>query len=640
MGLLSPAMVTAPFPSAGLADHIDALPPGTRLGEFEVMGLLGVGGFGMVYQAFDHSLLRFVAIKEYMPSALVGRQQGLSLQVRSSSDEQSFQAGLASFIEEARLLAQFDHPSLVKVFRFWEANHTAYMAMPLYAGMTLKQARSQMRAAPPEAWMRKLLWSVASALRLLHQGQTLHRDVSPDNIFLQDSGPPVLLDLGAARRTLRERDGRYTAVLKVHYAPIEQYADATRQLRQGPWSDLYALGAVVHYCLSNDLPPPATQRLIDDGMVPLGRVVQTLQQQFGSRYSPPFVRAVAQCLGLQPGSRPQSVDEFLQALQLTSPPPGLENFDFRAELGDWWVGSPSAQAPALQADAGAQLSTAAAIPATVLLQPLAGLARQSPSDTAANLDLEIDWPVPPAAAPAAAPAAPAAPTAPAPAAPAAPATSPAPATPIAPGYARRRWLPWALALGAMLLLALAWRLGKPERPRYTPESEIINERAPAPPASLPASQPASQPASAPVSAASAAQEPASAAPAAPAFVPAFVPAGTASAVLPAPSTMRPRPAPAPQVRPPPSSAAPITVAPIQAPVPAPIAPAPQAPRVSIATSAPSDGPEAHCASASFLARPLCIHQECQKPALAQHPTCVAARRRQDEEARQRQLYSQ
>ena len=134
--------------------------------------------------------------------------------MRSSSDEQSFQAGLASFVDEARLLARFEHPSLVKVLRFWEANHTAYMVMPLYCGMTLKQARAHMRTPPPEAWLRTLLWSVTSALRVLHDGQTLHRDISPDNIFLQNHGPPVLLDLGAARHAISNR--RHPAELKVN----------------------------------------------------------------------------------------------------------------------------------------------------------------------------------------------------------------------------------------------------------------------------------------------------------------------------------------------------------------------------------------------------------------------------------------
>ena len=130
--------------------HVDALPAGTRLGEFEILALLGVGGFGMVYKAFDHSLYRAVAIKEFMPSALVARTADGALQVRSPADQPAFAAGLKSFVGEARLLAQFDHPSLVKVFRFWETNNTAYMVMPLYSGMTFKQARAQMRTPPSE----------------------------------------------------------------------------------------------------------------------------------------------------------------------------------------------------------------------------------------------------------------------------------------------------------------------------------------------------------------------------------------------------------------------------------------------------------------------------------------------------------
>ncbi|MBP7327339.1 MAG: serine/threonine protein kinase, partial [Alicycliphilus sp.] len=323
-------------PASGVS-HIDALPPGTRLAEFEILGLLGVGGFGMVYKAFDHSLHRAVAIKEYMPSALAGRSQGQSLWVRSSSDQQTFQAGLVSFVGEARLLAQFDHPSLVKVFRFWEANNTAYMVMPLYSGMTLKQARAQMRTPPPEAWLRKLLWSVLDALRVLHDGNTLHRDISPDNIFLQDNGPPVLLDLGAARHAINDQDRKHTAVLKVNYAPIEQYSDGDEELRQGPWSDLYSLAAVMHGCLANDTPLPATLRSIRDRMVSFSRIAKTVKRQFGVEYSAPFVAAIAQSLALRPEDRPQSIDAFLQTMEMTSAPDDVQHFDFRAELGDIWV---------------------------------------------------------------------------------------------------------------------------------------------------------------------------------------------------------------------------------------------------------------------------------------------------------------
>lgn len=327
---------SSPAPAKGVL-HVDALPVGSRLGEFEVLSLLGVGGFGMVYKAFDHSLHRAVAIKEFMPAALVARTDDGSLLARSPADQSAFMAGLRSFVGEARLLAQFDHPSLVKVFRFWEANNTAYMVMPLYSGMTFKQARAQMRTPPPEAWLRKVLWSVLGALRVLHGGQTLHRDVSPDNIFLQDVGTPVLLDLGAARHAINDRDRKHTAVLKVNYAPIEQYADGDAELVQGPWSDLYSLAAVVHGCLCNDTPLPSTLRSIRDRMVPFARVAKTVQRQFGQEYSPAFVAAISQALALRPEDRPQSIDAFLLSMGMTAPPDGVEHFDFRAELGDIWV---------------------------------------------------------------------------------------------------------------------------------------------------------------------------------------------------------------------------------------------------------------------------------------------------------------
>src|SRR5215213_8624606 len=127
----------------------NALPPGTRLGEFEIIRLIGEGGFGIVYLVYDHSLDRKVALKEYMPSALAERQGSTSVRVKSHRNAETFSAGLRSFINEARMLAQFDHPSLVKVYRFWAANGTAYMVMPFYEGITLKETLRR-RTAPPE----------------------------------------------------------------------------------------------------------------------------------------------------------------------------------------------------------------------------------------------------------------------------------------------------------------------------------------------------------------------------------------------------------------------------------------------------------------------------------------------------------
>jgi non-specific serine/threonine protein kinase len=331
MAEIVPDTSTPSVPKAPPVAHVDALPPGTRLAEFEVQGLLGVGGFGLVYRAYDTSLHRAVAIKEYMPAALAARLDGVTVSVRSSNDQATYQSGLQSFVAEARLLAQFDHPSLVKVYRIWEANNTAYMVMPLYSGVTLSEARSQMTAPPPEAWLRTVMWSILQALHVLHQHNTLHRDISPDNIFLQDMGPPVLLDLGAARRAINDRSHRLTAVLKVNYAPIEQYAEAT-DLAQGPWTDLYALAAAIYNCLRNAPPLPATARVVSDSMPSVRSVAATVKEHFGIEYSDTFVRTITHALAVRPADRPQSLAAFVTEMRLKAPP-RLSKFDWRSELG-------------------------------------------------------------------------------------------------------------------------------------------------------------------------------------------------------------------------------------------------------------------------------------------------------------------
>ena len=317
-------------PSAPPLVHLDALPVGARLAEFEVQSLLGVGGFGMVYRAYDHSLHRTVAIKEYMPSALASRRGGLSLSVRSPADQQTYQLGLKSFVAEARLLAQFDHPSLVKVYRFWEENNTAYMVMPLYSGMTLKQARSQMDAPPPEHWLRTVIWSILQGLSVLHEHKTLHRDVSPDNIFLQDLGPPVLLDLGAARRSLADGMAKHTALVKVNYAPVEQFGEA-EGLREGPWTDIYSLAGVIYGCLRNEPPLPSTLRALRDRMLPISEVVKTVKSHYKQTYSKKFVGAIHHALRILPDRRTQSVQALIEDMQLVTPV-DLARFDWRAEL--------------------------------------------------------------------------------------------------------------------------------------------------------------------------------------------------------------------------------------------------------------------------------------------------------------------
>ena len=179
------------------------LPIGTRLREYEIKGLIGEGPCSIVYLAWDHALQRKVAVKEYMPASLVGRVQGsTSLVVAAERHVDIVRAGLKSFVNEARLLARFDHPSLVKVYRFWEENGTAYMVMPYYEGPTLKAALAELGHVPSEDELRAWLKPILNAVAMLHEGGTWHQNIGPDEIVLTPFGPVLL---GFARGVARDR---------------------------------------------------------------------------------------------------------------------------------------------------------------------------------------------------------------------------------------------------------------------------------------------------------------------------------------------------------------------------------------------------------------------------------------------------
>jgi hypothetical protein len=295
-----------PDASAGGDEH-RVLPIGTRLAEFEIIGVIGEGGYGVVYCAFDTQLGRHVALKEYIPAALASHRHSAEVTITSKRDELAFRAGLKSFINEAHLLAQFDHRSLVKVYRFWEANGTAYMVMPYYEGVTLRDALRHLPAPPDEAWLRGLLTPLIEALAVLHRAQCYHRDIAPDNIMLlKGSGLPLLLDFGAARRVIGDMTQALTAFLKPGYAPVEQY-DRVSSMKQGPWTDLYALACVVHFAIQGKTPPPAVSRLMSDNYVPLATAA-------AGRYKDDFLRAIDHALAVHPRDRPQDIYTFAAEL--------------------------------------------------------------------------------------------------------------------------------------------------------------------------------------------------------------------------------------------------------------------------------------------------------------------------------------
>ena len=298
---------------AALADASGAsvLPAGARLGEFEIRALIGQGGFGAVYLAWDPALERTVAIKEYLPASLSSRRSNGNVVPLSERLRDTFELGMRSFINEARLLAQFDHPSLLKVYRFWQERGTAYMAMPCYRGPTLRQALADMHGGASEDWLLPVIDGLAQALAVMHEANCYHRDVAPDNIIvLEDSGRPVLLDFGAARRVITDKTQTITVILKPGYAPIEQYGEVPN-MTQGPWTDVYALAAVMHVAVTGRAPPPSVGRLLSDSYAPLAR-----NQLLASRYSPRLLAAIDIGLAVRPEGRPQSMTALRAALGL------------------------------------------------------------------------------------------------------------------------------------------------------------------------------------------------------------------------------------------------------------------------------------------------------------------------------------
>ncbi len=293
-----------PLPEAN-----DALPLGRVIGDFEIKEVIGVGGFGIVYRAWEGALERDVAIKEYMPMGMVGRDSDGHLTLRSKSNQADFDLGLRSFLNEAKLLASFDHPSLVKVHRFWEGGGTAFMAMQFYRGQTLRQRRQELGAVPvTEAWLMSMLEPLLGALAEMHSVEVFHRDIAPDNILWCADNRPVLLDFGAARRVLADRTQHLTAVLKPQFAPIEQYSDAhAHTMRQGPWTDIFALASTCYFMLTGRPPLPATARILSDDLTPLSEIAP-----------PGFSMRVLQTLdwsmAVRPADRPQSVAAFRDAL--------------------------------------------------------------------------------------------------------------------------------------------------------------------------------------------------------------------------------------------------------------------------------------------------------------------------------------
>jgi serine/threonine protein kinase len=336
-----------------------ALPRGTRLAQYVIEHHIGTGGHGIVYRAFDTTLQRPVAIKEYLPATLAARGADGQVAPRLPRFEEAFALGLKSFLNEAKLLAYFDHPALIKVYQFWPENGTAYMAMTLAEGVTLKRWLAELGAPPGEAWLRTAALELADVLALLHEHRCYHRDIAPDNIllrfdrksstsYLEQRPNPLLLDFGSARRVIGEATQQLTALLKPGYSPPEQYEGET-SARQGPWTDVYALAAVLYTAVTGTPPPSSIARLIKDEMLPASVAA-------AGRYSPQLLAAIDAALAVRPEQRPRSMAELRALLEQPWSPPSPRERSEAAQR--------ATAATAVAAAAAAMAAPAHALPAT------------------------------------------------------------------------------------------------------------------------------------------------------------------------------------------------------------------------------------------------------------------------------------
>jgi len=235
-------------------------------GQYLIGKVLGkLGGFGITYLAFDTKLETKVAIKEYLPRDLAGRDgDHATISAHSADDAEHFRYGLTQFLQEARTLARFDHTNIVRVRNFFEENGTGYLVMDYYDGITLADYLAQQpQGKLPEQTAIDILMPILDGLREVHAQNFLHRDIKPQNIYLTTGNRAILLDFGAARQAMSERSRSLSVVLSEGYAPYEQYH---RRGEQGPWTDIYSCAAVLYHAVAGEPPPPATERVAKDDL--------------------------------------------------------------------------------------------------------------------------------------------------------------------------------------------------------------------------------------------------------------------------------------------------------------------------------------------------------------------------------------
>jgi len=284
----------------------NALQPGYELLWYKIKSVLGQGAFGITYLAQDINLNRLVAIKEFLPGQYAMRDGNETVRPVSEEHQDKFTWGLRRFIDEARILDQFEHPNIVRIMNIFESNNTAYMVMGYEQGVSLKEILIKQKFLD-ETDLVNILIPILEGLESIHQAGFIHRDIKPANIFIRTDGTPVLLDFGSARQSLEKETQTLTSLVSPGYAPIEQYV--SKSDKQGPWSDIYGMAATLYRAVTGVPPNDAITR----GESLTGEDVDSLiscRELADKRYSDPFITAIEHGLEFLTRDRPQTIDEW------------------------------------------------------------------------------------------------------------------------------------------------------------------------------------------------------------------------------------------------------------------------------------------------------------------------------------------
>ena len=290
--------------------HRNALKPGCKLHWYRIEKVLGQGGFGITYLAYNFNLDRKAAIKEYLPIELAVRVGDNSVHPLTDEHGKQFHWGLERFLSEAKTLARFEHPNIVRVHDVFEGNNTAYMVMSYEEGESLLDMLNRRKTMGEEELM-NILIPILGGLELVHASGFIHRDIKPANIFLRKDGSPVLLDFGSARQALGVHTKTLTTLVSPGYAPFEQYHSKSDE--QGPWTDIYGLGATLYRAVTGTPPMDALDR---------GRVILKGERDTfvpatvlgRGHYSERFLKAIDHALQFREEDRPQSIAEWRQEI--------------------------------------------------------------------------------------------------------------------------------------------------------------------------------------------------------------------------------------------------------------------------------------------------------------------------------------